>query len=67
MRSKLAEIVLIEEKRGNKVTDIPGVWTKEEDDILTGSDARKLKQLEKKHGWDEFQARVEFLQQWEAE
>lgn len=64
MRTKLAEIVLIEEKRGKKVTEIPGIWSKEEDDTALGGDARKIAAVSKKHGWEEFQNRIEFLQRW---
>ncbi|KAI7360041.1 hypothetical protein KC354_g8987 [Hortaea werneckii] len=67
MRPNLAELVVLEGKAGRGLPDdIPGVWSEEEDRALEGGDARFLRRLEMKQGWDEVMARLEFLGEWRA-
>ncbi|RMX87782.1 hypothetical protein D0869_02101 [Hortaea werneckii] len=67
MRPDLAELVVLEGKAGRGLPDdVPGVWSEEEDRALEGGDARLLRRLEKKQGWDEVMARLEFLGEWRA-
>ncbi|KAI7535142.1 hypothetical protein KC331_g12183 [Hortaea werneckii] len=67
MRPDLAELVVLEGKVGRGLPDdIPGVWSEEEDRALEGGDARLLRRLERKQGWDEVMARLEFLGEWRA-
>ncbi|KAI7011153.1 hypothetical protein KC355_g5873 [Hortaea werneckii] len=67
MRPDLAELVVLEGKAGRGLPDdLPGVWSAEEDRALEGGDARLLRRLEKKQGWDEVMARLEFLGEWRA-
>ncbi|KAK4634589.1 hypothetical protein CLAFUW4_00711 [Fulvia fulva] len=64
-RPHLAQAVLYEEKRGHGLPDdTPGIWSKLEDEILEGGDARKLRQLAEKHGSAECDGRLDFLSQW---
>lgn len=64
MRADLAKLVLLAFRRGKGIPrDIAGIWTQEDDLALEGSDATKLKRLSMKHGWDECQARMEFLEE----
>ncbi|EME49692.1 hypothetical protein DOTSEDRAFT_143910, partial [Dothistroma septosporum NZE10] len=64
-RPHIAQSVLFEEKRGNGLPDdTPGIWSKLEDDVLEGGDARKLRRLDEKHGSAECDARMDFLSQW---
>lgn len=39
-------------------------WSKEEDEILQGINAKSLKLLEDKHGSHEYDARMQFLREW---
>ncbi|OJJ45483.1 hypothetical protein ASPZODRAFT_612194 [Penicilliopsis zonata CBS 506.65] len=41
--------------------DLPGVWTREDDQQIDGTDARDIEQLFKKHGAQHFNARWEYL------
>ncbi|GAB1732101.1 hypothetical protein NU195Hw_g8954t1 [Hortaea werneckii] len=67
MRPDLAELVVLEGKAGRGLPeDIPGVWTEAEDRALEGGDARLLRRVEAKHGWEEVLARLEFLGEWRA-
>ncbi|KZF21175.1 hypothetical protein L228DRAFT_262224 [Xylona heveae TC161] len=63
MQADLAQIVLDSFKNGHGIPpDIPGVWSEEDDAILEGSDGRKLRQVEEKHGAKAFNLRMEFLE-----
>lgn len=57
---KLASVVL--EARGE--VDVAGVWTSEEDCIIEGSNARAIRELERKHGKGSVMARLQFLTDW---
>jgi len=74
-RQELALIVLLEQKAARmlegapgqhrtKATDLPGVWTEDEDRAVESGDARSLRKITEKHGWDECLARMEFLTMW---
>ena len=68
LRPELAELVLLEAKWGKGLpADVPGVWSPREDAVLEGSDARALRRLEEKHGWDECEARLRFLEMYRGE
>jgi hypothetical protein len=64
MRPRLAEYVLLNMKHGKGLPrDVPGVWSESDDRTLQGSDARRLRALEEKHGgWSELDMRREFLE-----
>jgi hypothetical protein len=67
MLSDLAELVLLLQKRGMGFPqDVPGVWSEEEDDILGSGNAKGLRQVAAKHGWEESLARMNFLDEWRA-
>jgi hypothetical protein len=67
MLSDLAELVLLLQKRGMGLPqDVPGVWSEEEDDILGSGNAKGLRQVAAKHGWEESLARINFLDEWRA-
>ncbi|RMY77293.1 hypothetical protein D0863_01423 [Hortaea werneckii] len=67
MRPDLAELVVLEAKAGRGLPhDLPGVWSEAEDRALEGGDARLLRRVEAKHGWEEVLARLEFLGEWRA-
>lgn len=74
-RQELALIVLLEQKAARtldgasreqctKAMDLPGVWTQEEDRAVESGDARLLRKITEKHGWDECMSRMEFLTMW---
>jgi hypothetical protein len=66
-RGDLAEIVLLEQQAGRPLpVALPGVWTEEEDRIIEGGNARRMKGPTEKHGWDEVMARLEWLKEWRA-
>lgn len=65
MRPDLAEYVLLARQRGEGIpSGVPGVWTAIDDVDLEGGDARRLRALQEKHGWDECVLRREFLDQY---
>ncbi len=67
MRASLAEAILPPLKAGHGIpTDIPGVWTPEDDRDLESSDSRAVKRVERKHGHILFNARLEYLGEWRA-
>ncbi|KAK5124877.1 hypothetical protein LTR85_001067 [Meristemomyces frigidus] len=67
MRPELAELVLLEEKAGRGLPiDVPGVWTEAEDQIIESGDARGMRGVTEKHGWDEMESRLKFLEQWRS-
>ncbi|KAF2485530.1 hypothetical protein BDY17DRAFT_344361 [Neohortaea acidophila] len=64
MRWELADLVLLDAKTGRGLpSDIPGIWSLQEDAVLESGDARGLRLLEEKHTWEECERRMEFLQQ----
>lgn len=63
MRSSLCKILLEAILNGGAVPrGIAGIWTEREDAWLEGGDAVRLRRLNEKHGWDECQARMRFLE-----
>ncbi|CAK1354400.1 unnamed protein product [Cercospora beticola] len=61
----LAEFVLMHVRGGKGIpTDVPGVWNEDEDEQLEGGNARAIRLLEKKHGWDACRARLNYLEQY---
>lgn len=64
MNAELADRVLDLLAKGKGIPkDIPGVWTEEDDDALTGQDGRAMERVMKKHGSELFDERWEFLEQ----
>ncbi|TKA79603.1 hypothetical protein B0A55_03363 [Friedmanniomyces simplex] len=65
MRPALAEIVLLDQRAGRGFPrDIPGAWTAEEDAVLEGGNARLMKGLGERHGWEEMYRRLAYLQEY---
>ncbi|KAK0897662.1 hypothetical protein LTR57_021983 [Friedmanniomyces endolithicus] len=65
MRPELADIVLHHQKVHREFPrDMPGVWTAEEDAVVEGGNARLMKRLVVKHGWEEMERRLEYLRQY---
>ena len=65
MRPNLALLVLIEQKAGKGIpSDVPGVWTQHEDEVLESGYAQGIAELGEKHGWEELDARLKFLDNW---
>lgn len=64
MNHKLADKVLDLLSKGKKIPDnIPGVWTEEDDEALTGQDGRAMERVMEKHGSELFDERWQFLEQ----
>ncbi|KAH9820449.1 Rap1 Myb domain [Teratosphaeria destructans] len=64
-RPDLAEVALLSMLAGKGVpTDLPGVWTAEDDQGCESTDARVVRRCVGKHGEDEFDARMEWLRGW---
>lgn len=61
-----AEIVAMHEKLGLAVPDIPEVWSAEDDANVGTTNARVFKELVEKKGWDEYDFRLSFLQDYKA-
>lgn len=67
LRPEHAEYALLELKReGELPEDVAGVWTKEEDKIIEGGNARGLRLAQEKHGWEEVLGRLRWLEEWRA-
>ncbi|KXT14716.1 hypothetical protein AC579_6385 [Pseudocercospora musae] len=65
MRVDLAHLVLISTKAGKGMPDdVPGIWSEHEDSVLESGNARGIRHLESKHGWDECEARLNYLAEW---
>ncbi|KAK1056866.1 hypothetical protein LTR74_014610 [Friedmanniomyces endolithicus] len=65
MRPELADIILHHQKVHREFPrDMPGVWTAEEDAAVEGGNARLMKGLVVKHGWEEMERRLEYLRQY---
>lgn len=67
MHAKLADMVYGCLERGEEIpSDVKGVWTKEDDEVLMGSNAREIKRVEGKHGQKSVKERWEVLGMWNA-
>ena len=68
MHKKLADVVHQSLKKGKGVPkDMKGVWTKEDDELLMGTDARAIKRMQEKHGQTSVNERFQCLDLWNAE
>ncbi|EED23085.1 transcription factor Rap1, putative [Talaromyces stipitatus ATCC 10500] len=64
MNAELADKVLDLLNAGKGIpTDMPGVWTEEDDKALTGQDGRAMERVMQKHGSEAFDERWQFLEQ----
>ncbi|CRG84032.1 hypothetical protein PISL3812_01375 [Talaromyces islandicus] len=64
MNAELADRVLVLLSAGHGIpNDMPGVWTKEEDEIVLGSETRKIQSLLQKHGSDFYNERFKYLEE----
>jgi telomeric repeat-binding factor 2-interacting protein 1 len=62
MDAELADKVLVLLSSGQNIpSDIPGVWTEQDDKDLLGADARAITRLNEKHGAELFQKRYDHL------
>jgi hypothetical protein len=61
-----AEVVARYEKLGVPVPDLPEVWSAEDDAQVGTTDAKVFKALCEKKGWEEYDSRLKFLQEWRA-
>jgi hypothetical protein len=61
-----AEVVARYEKLGVPVPDLPEVWSAEDDAQVGTTDAKVFKALCEKKGWEEYDLRLKFLQEWRA-
>ena len=52
------------EKLGMPVPELPEVWSAEEDAQVGTTDAKVFKALCEKKGWEEYDLRLKFLQEW---
>lgn len=65
MHKKLADAVYQKLEKGEGIPgDVKGAWTKEDDELLMGTDARGIKGLEGKHGRRSVDERFECLGVW---
>jgi TRF2-interacting telomeric protein/Rap1 - C terminal domain/Rap1 Myb domain len=65
MHKKLADTVYASLASGNGVPkDARGVWTKKDDELLMGTDARGIKRVQEKHGKRSVDERFECLGLW---
>ena len=65
MNSALAQIVLDALASGSGLpSDVPGVWTEDEDAVLRGGDSREMMRLERWHGRVAYAYRLEVLEEW---
>jgi hypothetical protein len=61
-----AELVAMYEKIGLPVPDIPEFWSEEDDAKVGTTDAKVFKELCERKGWEEYDLRLRFLQDWRA-
>jgi len=61
-----AEVVAMCEKLGMPVPDLPEIWSAEDDAQVGTTDAKVFKALCEKKGWEEYDLRLKFLQEWRA-
>ncbi|KAK5740499.1 hypothetical protein LTR17_004536 [Elasticomyces elasticus] len=67
IRPDLAEIVLFDQRAGRKFpTDVAGIWTPEEDAIIEGGNARLIRQVQARHGSEECDKRLTWLEWYRA-
>ncbi|KAK4901682.1 hypothetical protein LTR27_001454 [Elasticomyces elasticus] len=67
IRPDLAEIILFDQRAGRKFpTDVPGIWTPEEDAIIEGGNARLIRQVQARHGSEECDKRLTWLEWYRA-
>jgi hypothetical protein len=59
-----AEVVAMYEKLELPVPDLPEVWSAEDDAQVGTTDAKIFKALCEKKGWEEYDLRLKFLQEW---
>lgn len=59
-----AEVVAMYEKLGMRVPELPEVWSAEDDAQVGTTDAKVFKALCEKKGWEEYDLRLKFLQEW---
>lgn len=59
-----AEVVAMYEKLELPVPDLPEVWSAEDDVQVGTTDAKVFKALCEKKGWEEYDLRLKFLQEW---
>ena len=59
-----AEVVAMYEKLDMPVPDLPEVWSAEDDAQVGTTDAKVFKALCEKKGWEEYDLRLKFLQEW---
>ena len=59
-----AEVVAMYDKLGIPVPDLPEVWSDEDDAQVGTTDAKVFKALCEKKGWEEYDLRLKFLQEW---
>jgi hypothetical protein len=62
-----AEVVAMYEKLELPVPDLPEVWSAEDDAQVGTTDAKVFKALCEKKGWEEYDLRLKFLQEWRAQ
>ena len=68
MHKRLADAVYEGLESGSGVPqDMKGVWTKEDDELLQGKDARGIERVQKKHGERSFHERFHCLHVWNAQ
>lgn len=64
MNAELADRVLALLSAGHEIpNDMPGVWTEEDDEIVLGSETRKIQGLLQKHGSDFYNERFKYLEE----
>ncbi|OQO13231.1 hypothetical protein B0A48_01459 [Cryoendolithus antarcticus] len=69
MRFDLAQALMISEKHKQPLSDLhvrQGIWTAEEDRVVSGGSTGALRTLTEKFGWDEVERRMKFLEEWES-
>lgn len=64
---KAAEMLAMSEKYGFPLDEsIPAIWTAEDDAKVGSTDATVLRGLIEKKGWEEYEARARFLEEWRS-
>ena len=67
MQTALAETLLQSlAQDGGIPQNMAGVWSTEDDDALMGTDGRRIKRVEEKHGKEAFEARWNFLKEYNS-
>ncbi|KAH0614624.1 uncharacterized protein H6S33_000260 [Morchella sextelata] len=60
----LVEVILGCDATGQAPPDLPGIWTREQDQILLGADSKVIKELAETKGEEQMLKRMEFLNMW---